>query len=111
MSPPLNRRLTLEAAQLVGDGAGGFDQTWTALGTLWAQVKPRTGRLANGETGAVSVGAFRIITRGAPQGHSNRPEPGQRFRMGTRLFRIEAVTEDEPAGLYLICQCQEEVAP
>ncbi|WP_323770062.1 head-tail adaptor protein [Antarctobacter sp.] len=76
MSWTLNRRLTLEAAQRVTDGAGGFEETWSALGTLWAKVKPRTGRLANGETGAVSVGAFRIITRGAPQGHSSRPECG-----------------------------------
>ncbi|SNT38051.1 head-tail adaptor protein [Antarctobacter heliothermus] len=111
MSWTLNRRLTLEALQRVSDGAGGFEETWSALGTLWATVKPRTGRLANGETGAVSVGAFRIITRGAPQGHSSRPEPGQRFRMGARSFRIEAVTEEEPSGLYLISQCQEEVAP
>ncbi|MBY6115451.1 head-tail adaptor protein [Mameliella alba] len=107
----LNRRLELEAPDRVSDGAGGFQEVWVALGTLWASVKPRTGRLTNGETGAVSVGAFKIVTRGAPQGHSSRPEPGQRFRMGTRVFRIEAVTEEEPGGLYLICQCQEEVAP
>lgn len=111
MSRTLNRRLVLEAPSRVSDGAGGYDETWTALGTLWAQVKPRTGRLASGETGAVSVGAFRITVRGAPMGYSSRPEPGQRFRAGTRLFRIEAVTEEEPSGLYLICQCQEEVAP
>lgn len=111
MTRRLNRQLVLEAPQRLSDGAGGFVETWTALGTLWAEVKPRTGRLASGETGAVSVGAFRIVTRGAPQGHSNRPEPGQRFLMGNRIFRVEAVTEDEPAGLYLVCQCQEEVAP
>jgi head-tail adaptor len=111
MSRALNRRLTLETLQRNSDGAGGFDPTWSALGTLWAQVKPRTGRLATGETGAVSIGGFRITVRGAPMGHSNRPEPGQRFRMGTRIFRIEAVTEEEPVGLFLICHCQEEVSP
>jgi head-tail adaptor len=111
MTRTLNRRLTLETAQRVNDGAGGFDETWTALGTLWAHVRPRTGRLASGETGAVSVGGFRVTVRGAPQGHTSRPEPGQRFRAGTRLFRIDAVTEEEPAGLYLICHCQEVVAP
>ena len=111
MSRRLNRRLVLEAPERVSDGAGGFVETWTALGTLWAEVKPRTGRLTSGETGAVSVNAFQIVTRGAPQGHSNRPGPGQRFVLGARIFRIEAVTEDEPKGLYLVCQCQEEVAP
>lgn len=110
MSRRLSRRLTLEAAQRAGDGAGGFDETWVALGTLWADVKPRTGRLTRGETGEVSIGGFRIAVRGAPQGHSNRPVPGQRFRMGGRVFRIESVTEEEPAGLYLICECQEELS-
>lgn len=110
MSRALNRRLVLEAPQRVSDGAGGFDETWIALGTLWAGVKPRTGRLARGETGEVSIGGFRFTVRGAPKGHSNRPEPGQRFRMGARVFRIESVTENEPSGLYLVCECQEEVS-
>ncbi|MBY6120121.1 head-tail adaptor protein [Mameliella alba] len=110
MSRRVNRRLVLEAPQRVGDGAGGFEETWTALGTLWAEVSPRTGRLARGETGEISIGGFKITVRGAPQGHSDRPGPGQRFRMGTRLFRIESVTEQEPSGLYLICECQEELS-
>lgn len=110
MSRRLARRLTLEAAQRSSDGAGGFVDTWVALGTLWADVKPRTGRLARGETGEISIGGFRIAVRAAPQGHSNRPEPGQRLRMGARLFRIESVTEDEPSGRYLICECQEELS-
>lgn len=108
---PLNRRLVLEAATRQADGAGGFVETWQAKGTLWGGVRPRAGRLANGEVGAVSVGAFTITVRGAPVGNSRRPEPGQRFRMGQRLFRIEAVTEEEPRGHYLRCQCEEEVAP
>ncbi len=106
----LSRRLVLEAPQRAADGAGGYVETWTALGTHWAEVKPRTGREARGAAGPVSRAGFRITLRGVPVGHSGRPVPGQRFRMGPRLFRIEAVTEEEPGGLYLICQCEEEVA-
>ncbi|WP_440486719.1 phage head completion protein, partial [Salipiger bermudensis] len=51
-----------------------------------------------------------ITVRGAPLGASNRPLPGQRFRQQTRLFRIVAVTEAEPGGLYLTCEAREEVA-
>lgn len=107
----LNRRLILEQAVRSDDGAGGFVESWVALGTLWGEVKPRTGRLANGETGALSVTGFKITVRGAPVGHSNRPQPGQQFRMNTRVFRIEAVTERDGAGLYLLCHCEEELAP
>jgi len=111
MTPTLNRRLVLEARHGESDGAGGIVSTWIALGTLWAQIIPHRGRLVTGETGALSVGRFRIILRGAPQGQSNRPLPGQRFRMASRVLQIDAVTEVEPAGRYLICQCHEQVAP
>lgn len=107
----LNRRLELETQQRTPDGAGGARGQWQALGTLWASVRPRSGRMAGGETGSVSRCSFKIVVRGAPRGHSARPAAGQRFRMGERLFRIEAVTEMEPEALYLVCECEEEVSP
>lgn len=106
----LNRCLSLEAPERVADGAGGFVETWRELGTLWAEIKPRSGRITKGETDALSVASFRITVRAAPVGHAARPKPGQRFRMKDRGFRVEAVTEVEPRGLYLQCQCEEEQA-
>ncbi|MBN9887721.1 head-tail adaptor protein [Salipiger abyssi] len=108
--PHLNRQLVLEAPVRMPDGAGGLTESWSVLGTLWAEIRPRTGREANGEAGALAVGGFRITVRAAPQGHSNRPVPGQRLRQGGRLFRILTVTEHEPGGMYLICETREEVA-
>ncbi|MFZ7090420.1 phage head closure protein [Primorskyibacter sp. 2E233] len=107
----LSRRLTLERAERVPDGAGGYTQTWVVLGTVWGDVQARTGRVATGEAGAVSVTGYRIAVRAAPLGHSNRPEPGQRFGLQGRQFRIDAVTEDPKRNLYLICDCKEEVTP
>lgn len=108
--PRLNRKLVLEYAVRSQDGAGGYVETWEELGVLWGQITPRKGRLTTGLGGAVSVGGFKIIVRGAPEGQSNRPDPGQRMRMGTRIFRIDAVTESEPDGMYLICETEEELA-
>ncbi len=109
-APRLNRRLQLEVPLRVSDGGGGFEEIWQPLGTLWAELRPRTGRSTTGEVGAVSVAGFRITVRAAPEGHSARPVAGQRFAMGTRRFRIESVTEEEPRGLYLICETEEEVS-
>lgn len=106
----LTRCMSLEAAQRAADGAGGFTETWQKLGTLWAEIKPRSGRLSKGETDALSVTAYKITVRASPIGKQSRPAPGQRFRMSDRVFRIESVTEYEPRGLYLICQCEEEQA-
>ncbi|EBA09748.1 head-tail adaptor protein [Sagittula stellata] len=106
----LNRRLVLEAPQDVADGAGGYTRVWSAIGTLWARVDPRSGRQTEGEAGAMSSAGFTVTVRGAPVGHSSRPVAGQRFVMATRIFLIEAVTEVEPRGMYLDCRCTEEVS-
>lgn len=109
-APQLNRRLVLETPERVADGAGGFTESWTALGSLWAEVSARTGR-ERAEAGVlVSSVACRIVVRGALTGASARPKPEQRFREGDRVFVIQAVTERDPEGRYLTCFATEEVA-
>ena len=107
-APRLNRALMLEAPEVSGDGAGGYVQSWVPLGTLWAEVTPRSGRETAQSGAPVSRMAFRIIVRGAPVGHAQRPAAQQRFREGTRIFTIEAVAEHDTEGRYLACFAQEE---
>ncbi|MCX8509264.1 MAG: head-tail adaptor protein, partial [Rhodobacteraceae bacterium] len=67
------------------------------------------GRERAGESVTLSTVGYRITVRGAPQGAPSRPKPEQRFRDGTRLFRITAVTEADGDGRYLTCFAREEV--
>ncbi len=106
----LNRKLVLETPERVADGAGGFVESWVALGELWAEVRPRTGREKAGGTVALATVGYRITLRAAPVGQSARPRPEQRLRDGNRIFRILAVTERDPQSRYLICYADEEVA-
>lgn len=108
-APHLNRALVLEGVVRTPDGAGGFTTTWTALGTLWAEVLPGSGSDTLGEERMLSAVPCRITVRGATVGSSSRPVAGQRFREGTRLFWIQAVTERDQFGRYLTCFCREEV--
>jgi head-tail adaptor len=103
----LTRPLTLEVAQRAGDGAGGYAEAWHALGTVWAEVRPGSGRAGDAMGAAVSVQPLRIVVRGVPQGHDLRPVPGMRFRDGARLYRLLAVTEADASGRYLICAAEE----
>ncbi|MBM9595210.1 head-tail adaptor protein [Roseitranquillus sediminis] len=107
----LNRKLVLEEPQKVSDGAGGFTEIWMSLGVLWADVRAGTGseRAAAGVL-TVSTVPYRITVRGAPHGAPSRPKPDQRFREGSRIFRILAVTERDPKGTYLECFAREEVS-
>lgn len=109
-APHLNRRMILETPQRAADGAGGFTQSWQALGELWVAVAPRTGRDVAAGAAALSHSAHRITLRAAPEGSTMRPRPDQRLREGTRLFLILAVTESDSAGRYLTCTTREEVA-
>lgn len=105
--PDLSRALVLEDPQRSPDGAGGFSETWVALGTLWAEVKPLSGRLAGD---GLSLQKYRITLRAAPGGFASRPRPDQRFRDNNRIYRIDAVAETDAAGRYLTCFAVEEVA-
>lgn len=109
-APRLNRQLVLEGAVRSSDGAGGFSESWAALGTLWAEVTARTGRERAEAGGPVSAVSYRIVLRATPVGAPSRPRPEQRFREGARLFVIQAVTERGPDGQFLTCFADEEVA-
>ena len=106
----LNRKLTLEEPVRVDDGAGGYQTSWQALGTLWGAIEPRTGREAGIIGGSVSMARYRITVRSAPVGAPSRPLAKQRLREGSRLFQIEAVTDSKAGAAYLTCFATEEVA-
>lgn len=107
--PRLNREVVLEDPQRMPDGSGGFAETWVPLGTFWAEIRTGFGRESAADLMKVSTLAFRITVRAAPPGAPSRPRPEQRFREGSRLFRILAVAERDPAGTYLTCFAEEEV--
>jgi len=109
-APVLNRKLVLEDAVQTPDGSGGFVENWVELGTLWAEVSAGAGSEKAGEFVTVSNVPYRITVRGAPVGVGSRPKPDQRFREGTRLFRIKAVTEGDSKAHYLTCFTYEEVS-
>jgi head-tail adaptor len=107
-TPHLTRKLVLEGRVRVADGAGGFTESWGALGTVWAEVAAGTGRDVPGEEITLASVGYRITVRGAAQGAPSRPKPDQRFRDGGRAFRILAVTERDATGQFLTCFAREE---
>ena len=110
LRPVLGRPLVLEDPQRLADGAGGYVESWNALGVLWAEVTALSGRSADQGGGSLSLQRYRITVRAAPVGSASRPRPDQRFRENSRLFRIDAVSEADDRGRYLTCFAVEEVA-
>ncbi len=108
--PKLSRKLVLEAPVRVADGAGGFSETWEVVGTLWADIKPGTGREVAAAGLSVSTVPYKITVRAAPYNAPSRPAAGQRFVDGGRVFRVLAVTEVDSEARFLTCFAREEVA-
>lgn len=106
---PLNWLLTLEERQRLPDAAGGFDDSWIALGQLWGDVRARSVSGGGVEGGISSRVRYRITLRAAPEGSAMRPRIGQRLRHGTRAFAIEGVSERDAKGIYLLVWAREEV--
>ena len=108
-APKLRRSLLLEQVQAVPDGLGGQVESWVGLGRLWAEVVAGSARDDDGEETVLSSVGYRITVRGAPVDAPSRPRADQRFRDGSRLYRIVAVAERDPEGRYLVCHAREEV--
>jgi SPP1 family predicted phage head-tail adaptor len=108
--PQMTRALTLEHRVQTPDGAGGFTSDWQALGVVWAAIKPGAGRESAALSASLSRMAYQITLRAAPDGAPSRPQPGQRFRQGARLYTIAAVADADAKGLYLTCFATEEMA-
>lgn len=107
-APHLNRALELQSETRVPDGAGGYSRSWATEGVLWAEIVAGAGRDPAGEELILSSVAYRITVRAAPVGSSTRPRPEQRLVEGSRVFTIQAVTERDQGGRYLVCFCREE---
>ncbi|PWR03051.1 phage tail protein [Meridianimarinicoccus roseus] len=101
--------LTLEGPVSVPDGAGGAIAGWQARGVVHASLEPLTGREALAGAAGVSRVPYRIIVAAAPEGAPSRPGPRDRFRHGTRVFEILAVSAVGAAGQFLECRAIEEV--
>lgn len=107
--PMLNHRLTLEAPVRVSDGAGGFSETWSSVGVLWAELVSRSGSESVQSGAPISKAGYKITVRTAPVGDAARPVAQQRFRDGERIFAIQAVVDRDTRSRYLTCFANEEV--
>jgi len=98
----LRHRLVLEEAQRVGDGGGGFAETWVTVATVWGALRPssggesvESGRLAGRVSHTVSLRYRAGVT------------PAMRFRQGTRVFHILAAIDEDERKRWLRCLCEE----
>ncbi|MGH6922551.1 MAG: phage head closure protein [Propylenella sp.] len=99
----LRLRLALEKATPMLDGAGGATLAWSSVATVSADVVPLKAEERTVGEGFSDVVSHRIVIR-----HRSDALPGDRFRLGARVFAIKGVTDPEEDGRWLVCLCGEE---
>lgn len=102
----LRQRLDLETAIATADGAGGSMLSWSFVASLWGDVSPLKADERSIGEGLADLVTHRIVVR-----KRSNMTAGDRFRLGTRLFRIKALSDPDEDGRYLACLCEEEGTP
>jgi SPP1 family predicted phage head-tail adaptor len=98
----LRHRITLEAAQRTGDGAGGAAVTWEPVADVWASIRPLTG----GEA-VIADGTRGRITHEIWLRRRDVIAPHMRFRQSERIFEIRAVIDVDERRRRFRCLCEE----
>lgn len=97
----LNKRIILQSPNNVDDGGGGVTKGWQDTATVWAELKPVSGREAfrHGKLEA-------SITHRAVIRYRDDVIPSMRVRYGARYFNIRAVenTYEHNALLELVLE-------
>ena len=98
----LRMRLEYETLVETPDGQAGYASNWVKQFDVWAAIRP-AGSAAAEEAGTRQrVTSHEIIVR-----KRDGVVAGARFRLGSRLFDIDAAYDPDETGRYLSCRCRE----
>lgn len=98
----MRHRLVHETPVETPDGLGGASVSFIAVDALWGAVET---------TAAASEIADRpgaVLTHKVTVRAPATVQPGDRLRLGSRRFLVEAVGDPEGRGRRLVCDCREE---
>lgn len=93
-----NRELSLQAAELTADGAGGHAETWQEVATVFAHVEPIAAKSIHGAGQTLETVTHRIMLRRRDDVLS-----GMRFVRQGRIFEILTAHDPDDSGRYLVC--------
>lgn len=100
----LDHRLVIETESRTGDGGGGADESWVAVGEVWGAIRAVGGdeRLeADGNKGRLTQ---EVVIRWRAD-----VAPPMRFRVGLRVLDIKAAFDPDGRRRRLKCLCEERV--
>lgn len=101
----MRHRVTIEEPVRTGDEGGGAEILWTQVATVWAEVRPKTGRevFESDQLGGRVTHDVRMRFR-------EGVTPKMRILHRGRVFDIRYVANLGEADAWLMCACEETTA-
>lgn len=105
LAKKLKKRITIQQPVEVSDSGGGYTLSWSDLASVWAEVKPVSGREDYRALKLESKVTHKVTIR-----HRSDVTAGMRISMGGRVFNIRAVMNQDEENEKLLLLAEEGVA-
>lgn len=98
----LNKRITLQEHTETPDGEGGFTESWSDVGTYWANVKPLSARQV------FQYRSSNVIATHVIKVRAQVPvEEDNRILYGSRVFEVLTSENEDEANVLKWVTCKE----
>ncbi len=104
-SGELKHRIKYQTKTNTEDSSGSFTESWTDAATVWAKIRPISGREYTALQQTQSEMSHEVTIRWRAG-----VDTAGRFLFGTRVFDIEAVSNLDEGNVWLVCRCVERTA-
>lgn len=102
----MRERITIQREASQDDGGGGYDLAWVDVCTVWARVRPLSGREQAAHGGLEASQMYEITIRTRPD---TDIYPGLRAVWNEKNLNIRSVVNDDERGRYLKLTCESGV--
>lgn len=103
----LNTRLTLQQRSTTQDASGGQSTTWSDVATVWAFVRPLSGREIIAAQAVNSELTHQITIRWQAAYASPKAMAAMRLVAGGRIFNIQSAANEREENRYLVMMATE----
>lgn len=98
----LRHEVMLQKAELIADGAGGHQENWVEVATMFARVEPVSAQSSFGAAQPLETATHRVTLR-----YREGLQGGMRFIWRGRILAIITVHDPDETQRYLICRARE----
>lgn len=102
----MRERVTLQAGAQIADAGGGYVLSWVTKATVWARVKPLSGREVAARGGLEASQMYEVTIRAR---QDVEIIAGDRLVWRSRFHNVRTIKNFDERGAYLTLECESGV--